>query len=199
MKIGSGKTPKGGNEVYSESGVIFLRSQNVYDDGLRLDDVVYIDDAIDSEMHQTRVRSGDVLLNITGASIGRTCIVPQEFPRANVNQHVCIIRLRDRIVPEYVSLLLKAKITKDQVRSMETGSSREGLNFEQVGTLLVIGPLDSPHEQRRICQEVLARAAKTESTCRAIENQIAKLQEYRQTLISAAVTGKIDVTKEAGQ
>ncbi len=134
-KVGSGKTPKGGREVYSNEGVVFLRSQNVYDDGLRLDDVVFIDDEIDEEMHQTRVRPGDVLLNITGASIGRTCIVPTPFPRANVNQHVCIIRLRKITDPSFVSYSLKSLFIKDQIRSMENGSSREGLNFEQVGNL----------------------------------------------------------------
>ncbi len=65
-KIGSGKTPKGGSEVYSESGVTFLRSQNIHFDGLRLDDVVFIKESIDEEMFSTRVFSNDVLLNIIG-------------------------------------------------------------------------------------------------------------------------------------
>lgn len=63
-KIGSGKTPKGGNEVYSGEGIIFLRSQNIYDDGLRLNDVACINEQLDQELYQTRVRAGDVLLNI---------------------------------------------------------------------------------------------------------------------------------------
>ena len=69
-KVGSGKTPSGGAEVYEASGVMFLRSQNVHFDGLRLDDVAYVSEAIDSSMRGTRVRRWDVLLNITGASIG---------------------------------------------------------------------------------------------------------------------------------
>ncbi len=73
-KIGSGKTPKGGARVYVSSGVMFLRSQNVYDDGLRLQDVVFIDEETDEEMSGTRVKGGDVLLNITGASIGRSSL-----------------------------------------------------------------------------------------------------------------------------
>jgi type I restriction enzyme, S subunit len=105
-KVGSGKTPKGSREIYSSEGVVFLRSQNVHEDGLRLDDVVFIDEEIDEEMQQTRVRPGDVLLNITGASIGRTCIVPTPFPRANVNQHVYILRLRGFADPSFVSYSL---------------------------------------------------------------------------------------------
>ncbi len=69
-KIGSGKTPRGGGEVYSESGVLFLRSQNVHFDGLRLDDVVYIDDATNAEMAYSSVQPNDVLLNITGDPLG---------------------------------------------------------------------------------------------------------------------------------
>lgn len=75
-KIGSGRTPQGGADVYVREGVLFLRSQNVYDDGLRLTDVACIDESTNEEMQDTQVYSGDVLLNITGASIGRTCIVP---------------------------------------------------------------------------------------------------------------------------
>ena len=81
-KIGSGKTPRGGREVYLKEGILFLRSQNVHDTGLMLEkkEAVYISVEIDSEMSATRVKPGDILLNITGASIGRTCIVPAKFP-----------------------------------------------------------------------------------------------------------------------
>jgi type I restriction enzyme S subunit len=70
-KIGSGKTPHGGAEAYTQTGVMFLRGQNVHFDGLRLSDVVFIDDKTDAEMASTRVQPGDVLLSVTGASLGR--------------------------------------------------------------------------------------------------------------------------------
>lgn len=192
-KIGSGKTPKGGSQVYVDSGVLFIRSQNVYDDGLRLDDVVYIDQETDAEMQYTRVKPKDVLLNITGASIGRTCIVPDNFPKANVNQHVCIIRLSVRCVPEYISYCLKSNTTKEQILSLETGSSREGLNFEQVGNLTIAVPSTNYDEQRQIVDYLNTECSKTEEAVNKIQKQINKLREYRQALITAAVTGKIDV------
>ncbi|MCX7702059.1 MAG: restriction endonuclease subunit S, partial [Gemmataceae bacterium] len=71
FKIGSGKTPRGGAQVYVSNGVMLIRSQNIHDEGIRLEDVVFIDDKVDEEMANTRVKPGDVLLNITGASIGR--------------------------------------------------------------------------------------------------------------------------------
>ncbi len=190
-KIGSGKTPRGGAEIYSDSGIIFLRSQNVYDDGLRLDDVVYISSDIDEEMANTRVSPHDVLLNITGASIGRTCIVPDDFPPANVNQHVCIIRISRRLVPAYLSYYLKSYAIKEQILSLENGSSREGLNFEQIGNLVVNYPFDSPEEQREIADYLDRETARIDGIVQTVQSQIERLREYRQAVISAAVTGKI--------
>ena len=101
--IGSGKTPSGGAEAYQDSGVIFLRSQNVYEEGLRLDDVAFISPEIDEEMKNSRVFKNDVLLNITGASIGRSCHVSQDIGPANVNQHVCIIRTKFEALGKWVA------------------------------------------------------------------------------------------------
>lgn len=92
-KTGSGSTPAGGKSAYPDSGVPFLRSQNVYDDGLRLDVVAYISEATHERMSATTVKAADLLLNITGGSIGRCAVVPKTFVVGNINQHVAIIRL----------------------------------------------------------------------------------------------------------
>jgi type I restriction enzyme S subunit len=92
-KTGSGSTPAGGKDAYVASGVPFLRSQNVYDDGLRLDGVAFISDTTQERMSSTTVKACDLLLNITGGSIGRCAIVPDSFVVGNINQHVAIIRL----------------------------------------------------------------------------------------------------------
>jgi len=82
-KIGSGKTPKGGAQVDQKSGIIFIRSQNVYFDGLRLNDVAYRNSSIDAEMSSTRVLPRDILLNIRGASLGRCTITSDNFTGGN--------------------------------------------------------------------------------------------------------------------
>jgi type I restriction enzyme, S subunit len=191
VKIGSGKTPRGGNEVYTDSGVMFLRSQNVYDDGLHLDDVVHIDLATDEEMRATRVRPQDVLLNITGASIGRTCLVPQVFPSANVNQHVCIIRLFEQVYPLFVSFSLKSTFVKDQIRAFENGSSREGLNFEQVGGLRIWLP-PSRGIQRSVAESLARKTSAIDDLIADKQRMIALLHDKRQGLISQAVTRGLD-------
>jgi len=102
-RISSGKTPFGGSDVYVDEGIIFLRSQNIYDEGMQLDDVVFISETVDAQMAVSRVQPKDILLNITGASIGRSCVVPIDFPPANVNQHVCAIRMENQDHVRFVS------------------------------------------------------------------------------------------------
>lgn len=190
--IGSGKTPKGGSEVYVQEGIMILRSQNVHDKGLRLDDVAYITDEADSAQAASRVLAGDVLLNITGASIGRTSIVPTPFPQANVNQHVCILRpIGNLVTPEYLHLLLCSRQAKDQISSLENGTSREGLNFTQVGGLLFAFP--PVKEQIAIVSTLAAKVVSIDRQSEKVSSVIERLIEYRSAVITNAVTGKIDV------
>lgn len=194
-KIGSGKTPRGGSEVYKDEGIPFLRSQNIHFDGLRLDDVVYIDDEIHKDMSSTAIKPNDVLLNITGASIGRSSLVPKDFTEANLNQHVCILRPRkENVSPDFLHLVVSSDLVQNQIFAFENGTSREGLNFSQVGSLLVsLPPLE---EQKSIVRKVREYEERIFSLSADIEEQIEKLIEYRQSLISVAVTGKIDVQDE---
>jgi len=190
-RIGSGKTPTGGAEVYQTEGVLFLRSQNVYDEGLHLNDVAYIDEKTDKEMSWSRTKPNDILLNITGASLGRTCLVPRDIKRANVNQHVCVIRLKENDFSKFVAHYLKSKQAKSFYDLAQTGSAREGLNFEQIGAFPI--PLPPLAEQKEIAAFLDRETAKIDALSTKITTAIDHLKEYRTALISAAVTGKIDV------
>jgi type I restriction enzyme S subunit len=190
-KIGSGKTPSGGAETYEDSGIVFLRSQNVYDEGLELSDVAYINEDVDAEMKNSRVEDFDVLLNITGASIGRSCLVPQGFPAANVNQHVCIIRLADKSISEFVAWVLKAPFIKAQIDAAQSGAAREGLNFDQISKFLLALP--SKNERKEICKHLERETDKIDRLISRTDIAITRLTEFRQALITSAVTGKIDV------
>lgn len=135
--LGSGKTPAGGAAVYQSSGVMLLRSQNIQDGRLDLEDVAHISNDVDDDMRATRVLPGDLLLNITGASIGRNCLVPRGTDRANVNQHVCIIRSQDQELGRWLAACFQSQFVKSQIQAVQSGAGREGLNFEQVGNLKV--------------------------------------------------------------
>jgi len=197
QKIGSGKTPRGGAEIYKDEGVMFLRSQNIYDDGLRIskDESVFITNKIHEEMSGTKVQGGDVLLNITGGSIGRTCFVPNEFVEANVNQHVCIIRFPSSI-NEYFSYILKSALVKEQIISCQPGGNRESLNIEQASNLIVCIPPKKEREQ--ILDFIKASIRKYDNVINNAVRAIGLIKERRTALISAAVTGKIDVRNWQG-
>ncbi|MBO6292906.1 MAG: restriction endonuclease subunit S [Selenomonas sp.] len=131
-KIGSGKTPSGGAEAYVEAGTPLIRSQNVHDDMVDLSDVVFIDDETNKSMENSVVSTDDVLLNITGASIGRSAVYKGLEP-ANVNQHVCIIRPIPGYYPDFVQLHISSANGQKQIDSSQAGGAREGLNFQQIG------------------------------------------------------------------
>src|SRR5690625_297073 len=189
-KIGSGKTPRGGSETYQKNGVIFLRSQNIFDEGLKVDDAVFIDQVTHREMSNSTVKPLDVLLNITGASIGRTALVPEGFPIANVNQHVCIIRPM-KIFPHWLAQFIKSKFFKHQIQQAQTGAAREGLNFEELSKFIVLLP--SEEEQDEIANYICGETKKIDALIQEAEKAIELMKERRSALISAAVTGKIDV------
>lgn len=133
-KVGSGVTPTGGSEVYKTQGILFLRSQNILYGKLFLNDVAFISEEIDEIMENSRVRPFDVLLNITGASIGRCAFFPEELINANVNQHVCIIRFKkpSKSLAMFASEYLNTDFGQRQMYRVMAVGNREGLNYQQI-------------------------------------------------------------------
>ena len=177
-KIGSGSTPRGSN--YSVKGIPFFRSQNVYNDRLVYDDIKYISEEVHQKMKGTEVLANDLLLNITGGSLGRCAVVPADFNCGNVSQHVCIMR-SVLVEPEYFhALVLSSYFTK----SMKiTGSGREGLpkyNLEQMGF-----PLPPLTEQQRIVAEI--------EHWFALINQIEQGKADLQTIIKQTKSKILDI------
>lgn len=188
-KIGSGKTPQGGAETYQDNGVLFLRSQNVYNTGLELDGVYYISDEIDSTMKNSRVRYNDVLLNITGGSIGRCCLFDLPDTAANVNQHVCIIRTKPEILlSQFLRYFWNSAAGPMVIDQYQTGSNRQGLNFEQIGATHI--PLCSIAEQRQIVAMLDQKCAVIDQLMAEKQSLIDDLESYKKSLIYEVVTGK---------
>lgn len=132
-KIGSGITPLGGDKTYKLSGRPFIRSQNVGWGHLLLDDVAFIDEEAHASFDGTEILPDDVLLNITGASIGRSAIADARIIGGNVNQHVCIIRVkRGELKPILLNQFLISERGQAQINSFQAGGNRQGLNFAQI-------------------------------------------------------------------
>ena len=172
-KVGSGVTPRGGEAVYKTEGHPFVRSQNVGLGNLLLDDIAFIDEETHLRQKNTELQFNDVLLNITGASIGRSALVDKQIVGGNVNQHVCIIRTKENLVPSFICSFLLSNYGQRQIDSFQAGGNRQGLNFEQIKSIKITIP--SKDEQIKIAKLL-----------RAIDERIAtqnKIIEKLQSLI----------------
>lgn len=147
LKIGSGKTPFGGKNAYVDDGIPLIRSQNINNDRVDLEDIVFIDEETDNSMENSRVFTDDVLLNITGASIGRSAVYRGK-DKANVNQHVCIIRPTKDFDSDFIQLNLASNFGQKQIDASQAGGGREGLNFQEIGKMSFMFP--SNQEQMKI-------------------------------------------------
>lgn len=185
-KVGSGKTPKGGSTVYINHGRPLVRSQNVGWGKLLLDDVAYISEEVHETFLGSELREGDVLLNITGASIGRCATANNELVGGNVNQHVCIIRVDQKQVDSRIiaSLILSTE-GQNQIDSFQAGGNREGLNFTQVKALQFALP-ESKEEQTAITNVL----SDMDTELEALEQRLNKTQQLKQGMMQELLTGR---------
>lgn len=175
-KIGSGSTPLGGN--YSKSGFPFFRSQNVTNEGVDYGDIKYISNEVQKQMKGTVVYADDILLNITGGSMGRCALVPSDFEQGNVSQHVCIIR-PIQLNNDYLHLLIVSPVIQSMIFASTTGAGREGLpkyNLEQF--VIPIPPLA---EQSRIVEKV----NELRTLCASLEKEIDHSKQEAEYLLNA--------------
>lgn len=185
-KVGSGVTPRGGADVYLSEGIPFFRSQNISNEGLLLDDIVYISEEINESMSSTKLFPGDILLNITGASIGRCYYLPENFSDGNVNQHVCIIRPKKNVISSFLYYNLISKVGQDQIAFSQTGANREGLAKEDICNFLFNIP--SLKEQKAIVDFLDKKTAEIDTQVSLIDKKVKALQKLKQSLISSVVT-----------
>jgi type I restriction enzyme S subunit len=166
-KVGSGATPRGGSAVYVDSGTAFIRSQNVYDHEFRVDGLVFISDEAANQLRGVTVEPDDVLLNITGDSILRTCVVPREALPARVSQHVAIVRSNGRADPTFLQKLLSLPTMKDYMLGHSSGGTRKAITKGHILSFPI--PLPPLEEQRTISAMFAALDNKIESNRRAGE------------------------------
>jgi type I restriction enzyme, S subunit len=190
-KIGSGATPKGGQSVYKPSGICLIRSMNIYDSGFDSDGLAFIDEIQAKELDNVQVQSRDVLLNITGASVARCCVVPEEFLPARVNQHVMIIRPKqDDLRSEFLQRYLISPGTKASLLfTSGGGATREALTKKMVQDLLV--PLPLPAEQDRISNYLSFIQNKVGNIRNSTEVNITQLRSLKSSLLDRAFRGEL--------
>lgn len=137
---------RGWAKYYSESGDVFLRIQNVGYNALRLNDLTYVNTPNSTESKRTKVEPGDILLSIT-ADLGRTAVIPENFPKAHINQHLAILRLNQKCNPYYLSAYIASKGGQSLFRKLDKGGVKAGLNFTDIKSYKVLCPPLSLQEQ----------------------------------------------------
>ena len=137
-KIGSGATPRGGDAAYKSEGIPLIRSMNVRDGTFSTKGLAFIDADQAGKLNNVAVKAKDILLNITGASVARVCIAPEDMNGARVNQHVAIIRCTSNLLPEFLqAFLLLPRIKAKLLNIAEGGATRQAITKAQIQDLEV--------------------------------------------------------------
>ena len=196
-KIGSGATPRGGEESYKETGTPLIRSMNVHDWGFKEAKLARIDNIQAAQLSNVVVERDDVLLNITGASVARCCVAPEELLPARVNQHVSIIRPRkDEISSAFLQYLLISQTYKNRLlHTGEAGSTRQAITKAQIEDFVVEYPKSLPEQQRivGILDEAFAGLATAKANAETnLQNARALFESHLQSVFSQRGEGWVE-------
>ena len=149
-KIGSGATPKGGKESYQSEGITLIRSMNVHDGRFEYKDLAHITDEQAKQLDNVVIEENDVFINITGASVARSCIVPKHILPARVNQHVAIIRcISSMLNPVFANNMFLNISFKGQLLDIgeSGGATRQAITKQQLEMLnVILPPIDLQNE-----------------------------------------------------
>lgn len=181
-KIGSGATPRGGKESYKAQGVSLIRSKNIQEGSFAYTQLAFIDDRQAVQLDNSTVEKDDVLLNITGASAGRSCIVPDDILPARVNQHVAIIRLNKTLADSvYINNLLLCSSFQRKLRFIAKtgGATREAITKSQLASLPIpLPPLNLQNRYAKIAENLKGQK-------KALEQCFLKLEKINKTIMQS--------------
>ena len=142
-KIGSGATPKGGSTVYIDEGMSFIRSQNIYNLEFSHEGLAHITEDAAKKLNGVAVQKDDVLINITGDSVARTCMVPDAVLPARVNQHVAIVRPdSNRLNPRFLNYYLASPYMQSLMLGLAVGkgASRNAMTKDMLANFDILCP-----------------------------------------------------------
>ena len=189
-KIGSGSTPKGGNDVYKDLGIPFVRSLNIHTHFIKYEDLVFIDEVQAEKLKNVKIEENDVLLNITGASIGRVNIAPKEFVNGRVNQHVAIIRLKQEVIlPKFLHLILASPKFQKWIEGENYGTTRQALTKGMLETLEIHYP--DIATQTQIVQKVETYFALADEIETQVNAALENVNLLTQSILAKAFSGEL--------
>ncbi len=186
-KIGSGATPRGGSNVYISEGVNLIRSQNVYDSEFVWSGLVHITEEHAEKLKNVTLKTGDVLINITGDSILRTCTVDKSMLPGRVNQHVAIVRPKPQIPTHFLHQFLLLPATKAKMLNMSSGATRKAMTKGTLENLEIILPAQNCLE----AFENLTNPLFSRIQCNSQESRF--LAQIRDVLLPKLMRGEIAI------
>jgi len=162
---------------------------NVHFSGFERNGLAFIDEAQAQQLKNVLVQPGDVLLNITGASIGRVTIAPPDMDGARVNQHVCIVRPRDEVSPSFLRWFFASPGQQRRIEKIQKGVTRPGLTKQQILDWEI--PVPDRTVQDRVVSKLDGLFSGLDAGVAALQRARANLKRYRATVLKAAVEGKL--------
>jgi restriction endonuclease S subunit len=188
--VTKGSSPNWQGFTYTDSGVVFVRSQNVGWGSLDLSDVAHLSPAFNEKERKSVLRTGDVLLNIVGASIGRAAVATPEIEGGNVNQAVAVIRLNpERMLPKYLMLNLLSPGTQATIHAEKVDVARANVSLSDIKDFSVLFP--SLAEQGTMIAEVERRLSVIEALESVVQTNLTRADRLRQSILSQAFNGKL--------
>ena len=188
-KIGSGATPRGGKESYQKKGIRLIRSLNIYDYRFEMANLAFINDEQAEQLNNVTIQPNDVLLNITGASVGRCSMVPSCLLPARVNQHVAIVRAKSEVIDPFFLLdSINSDHNKQRLLGIaQGGATREALTKDSIaGFPILLPPLDLVRRYGQIAGLLHTQREK-------LNLRIENLRTTRDLLLPKLISGEINV------
>ena len=184
--ICNGNTPKGGSEVYVDTGFLFLRSQNVWKNRIELDDVAFIDEATHKSLKKSSLKHNDLLITKTGrintenSSLGRTALFEGEDNSANINGHVYLVRLKDGMVHKFVLYILISNSYRELIRKTCVGGiDKRQLNKDHIEDFpIIFPPIELQKKYVERIELIEKQKVQVRSTIQDLETLLASRMQY---------------------
>ncbi|MFA9210574.1 MAG: restriction endonuclease subunit S [Moraxellaceae bacterium] len=189
-KVGSGSTPSGGQTAYQTSGIPLVRSMNIHFGGIKNEGLAFLNDKQAYELRNVTIEKNDVLLNITGASIGRVCLAEDHIIGGRVNQHVSIVRANHIIVsPQFLNIAMSSPIVQNYINDENYGVTRQALTKGQLLNLeILLPPIEEQNEIVRRVDALFSKADAIEAQYKKLKVQINQLP---QAILAKAFRGEV--------
>lgn len=182
--IGKGGSPRWQGFKYSNQGMLFVTSENVRDGFLDIREPKYLPIAFHEKLKRTKLQTNDILINLVGASIGRSCQIRQDLGEANINQAVAVFRVKENICSEYIAYCLQAPKTVARIFEMQVDAARPNISLGDLRRFLL--PTPSLQEQCAIASAL----TDVDALIAGLEQLIVKHRDLKQATMQQLLTGQ---------